>query len=187
MRFSEYDQAKIVQGDTTQRPATVVRFQKVAAKRGYEPVQSSPGSAGFDLAIPTTVIVEAGTRKLVRLGISVELPVGTYGHILGRSGLAVSKYLDVAPGVVDSDYRGELGIVLINNGPEELVFAVGSRLAQIVIHEIPEISFVESKDGVFQPCQNGFGSSGVTIDWPADRAVDHPLNKRPQVRYRSRC
>ena len=81
------------------------------------------------------VQIGPGERKLVSTGLAMEIPKGCYGRVASRSSLA-SRGLEVAGGVIDSDYRGEVKVILANHGDQEISFEVGDRIAQIVIERI---------------------------------------------------
>ena len=101
------------------------------------PAYATPGSAGMDLvaAVEDTVRLDAGDRLLIPTGISIALPDGHEAQVRPRSGLALKQGLTVlnSPGTVDADYRGEIGVVLINHGREPVVIERGQRIAQLVI------------------------------------------------------
>ena len=128
------------------------------------PVRGTPSSAGFDLfALADTVIDGATGSTLVHTGIAVALPRGTYGRIAMRSGLAVRQHLNVSAGVIDVDYRGELGVVVYcTKADHQYTIKAGERFAQLV----PEyISYADSVvvDELPAPDQyhGGFGSTGA--------------------------
>lgn len=101
------------------------------------PAYATAGSAGMDLvaAIDDTVRLGAGDRQLIPTGISIALPDGYEAQVRPRSGLALKHGLTVlnSPGTVDADYRGEIGVVLINHGREPVLIERGQRIAQLVI------------------------------------------------------
>ena len=90
---------------------------KIMSENASLPIKGSPDAAGWDLAASVAVDLQPGERRLVPLGISVELPRGCYGRIASRSSWA-SRGVDVARGVIDADYRGEIKVILVNNGDE---------------------------------------------------------------------
>lgn len=102
-----------------------------------------------------------GERKLFKTGIAVAIPRGFYGRIAPRSGLAYKHGIDVMAGVVDSDYRGDVGVILINLGQEDFVVKHGDRIAQFVIEAykpclpVPSLSLDDTSRG-----EGGFGSTG---------------------------
>lgn len=106
------------------------------------PKRSSPGSAGYDLTSCEEVKLNPGMRYPVSTGIKLEINVRDknnemiYGRIAPRSGLAVKNGIDVLAGVIDSDYRGEIKVVLINHGTETYIINPGDRIAQLIFEKI---------------------------------------------------
>jgi dUTP pyrophosphatase len=128
---------------------------------GALPSYASEGAAGADLRASETVILSPGERAAVRTDLQLEIPAGHVGLIWPRSGLAVGQGVDTLAGVVDSDYRGELRVVLINHGDETLVIRTGDRVAQLLIQKVERVAFVRS--AALAPSERGeggFGSSG---------------------------
>lgn len=126
------------------------------------PKRASSGSAGYDLASAKDLIVPARGKALVPTDLAISLPDGVYGRVAPRSGLAWKHHIDVGAGVIDQDYRGNIGIVLFNHSCEDFNIAVGDRIAQLILEkiEIAEVEEVladlsESKRGT-----SGFGSTG---------------------------
>lgn len=126
------------------------------------PKRGSPQAAGFDLSAGENAVVPPKARAVVKTGLKVRIPAGCYGRVAPRSGLAVKKFIDVGAGVVDADYRGELGVVLFNFGDEELVVKVGDRIAQLVLEKISSVDaiVVDELDETARGA-GGFGSTGV--------------------------
>jgi dUTP pyrophosphatase len=131
------------------------------------PTRQTTGSAGFDLASAEPDFVLApGERRLVSTGLAIELPAGMEGQVRPRSGLALKHGITMpnAPGTIDSDYRGELRVILQNAGTAPVTIARGDRIAQIVFarYEVPELvdatALEESARG-----SGGFGSTGVQV------------------------
>ena len=129
------------------------------------PTRQTTGSAGFDLASAEPDFVLApGERRLVSTGFAIELPAGMEGQVRPRSGLALKFGITMpnAPGTIDSDYRGELRVILQNGGSAPVTIARGDRIAQLVFarYEVPELidatALEESARG-----SGGFGSTGV--------------------------
>ena len=138
-------------------PITRLRDDAVVPERAYA------GDAGLDLAACERVELGPGERALVGTGLAVAIPEGYAGFVQPRSGLAARHGVSVvnSPGLVDSGYRGELLVVLLNTDPSErFVVEPGMRIAQLVVLPIPEVELVEvdelpgSERGV-----RGFGSS----------------------------
>ena len=108
------------------------------------PTRASSQAAGWDLASSCYVELKPGERKLVPLGISVELPAGCYGRIASRSSFAL-RGIDVAGVVIDPDYRGEVKIILVNNGMDDLVINAGDRVGQLVLERFAVVEAVSSR------------------------------------------
>lgn len=132
------------------------------------PSYATEGAAGFDLraAVPADepAVLEPGKRMLVQTGFAVGLPTGWEMQIRPRSGLAVKNGVTVlnTPGTVDCDYRGPVGVCLINLGDEPFTIARGDRIAQAVIAQAPQAALIEvgSLDDTARGT-GGFGSTGV--------------------------
>jgi dUTP pyrophosphatase len=90
-------------------------------------------------------VLQPGQRGLVPTGLTVALPAGFEAQVRPRSGLALERGLTLlnSPGTVDSDYRGEIGVILINLGQEAVTIQRGDRIAQLVIHKLPEVALIE--------------------------------------------
>lgn len=153
----------------------------LAHKKALPPKRNSEGDAGFDLFSVEDCFISPFERKLVRTGIHIAIPDGYYGRIAPRSGLAFRNGIDVMAGVIDSSYRGELKVLLVNlTRPEppvndsvftfETLFGSlnkfkikqGDRIAQLIIEKYyaPEWKRVDYL-GETERAENGFGSSGV--------------------------
>ncbi len=141
-----------------------VRIGCVSAS-GQVPLYQSAGSSGADLCaeIPAEVRLEPGERKSIPTGIRLELPPGVEAQIRPRSGLALSHGVTVlnAPGTIDSDYRGEIMVILINHGREPFTVQRGDRIAQIVFAPVLRAE-VEVRSGISRTERgaSGFGSTG---------------------------
>jgi len=143
-----------------------VAIQVLPHGEGLElPFYASELAAGADLraAIEQEVVLESGTYQLIPTGFSMALPVGFEAQIRPRSGLALKHGVTVlnSPGTIDADYRGEVGVVLVNHGAKALHIQRGDRIAQMVIASVVQASFQsvtcldETERG-----EGGFGSSG---------------------------
>lgn len=125
------------------------------------PTRASPGSVGYDLYSTETMSIKAHERGIVSTGIAATIPMGVYGRIAPRSGLAVKHGIQTGAGVIDPDYTGELKVILFNHGTEKFDIKQGDRIAQLILEkcETPLIEEVqEIKDT--QRGTRGFGSSG---------------------------
>ena len=124
------------------------------------PTQGTPHSAGYDLYSIETHILMPMDIKLFKTGLILEIPTGHYGRIAPRSGLAFKNGIDVMAGVIDEDYRGELGILLINLGKTEKEIKIGDKIAQIIIEPYKKVDFLLVDDlSDTQRGTNGFGST----------------------------
>ena len=125
------------------------------------PTRGSPGAAGYDLYSPESGVIHQMERVLIPLHLSIQLPVGTYGQIAPRSGLALKHGIQVGAGIIDEDYRGNVGVLLFNMSDKTFVYQKGDRIAQLIVksYESPEMvqvdQLVDSVRG-----HGGFGSSG---------------------------
>ena len=160
----------------------MIRFKKLSSS-AIKPENQHSGDAGFDIFSDVRITINPMERVVVSTGICVEIPEGYYGRVAPRSGLAVKNGIDVLAGVVDSNYRGELGVVLINlnlpislfnkskrNAAIENMFGQknkvdinpGDRIAQLIIEKCytPEWVEVESFSSS-ERNEEGFGSTGL--------------------------
>ncbi|HBI00242.1 MAG TPA: dUTP diphosphatase [Flavobacterium sp.] len=123
-------------------------------------------SAGMDLRanLSEPITLKSLERTIVKTGLFIELPIGYEAQVRPRSGLAAKKGITVlnSPGTVDADYRGEIGVILVNLSPEEFVIENGERIAQLIIakHERAEWIEVEALSETSRGV-GGFGSTGV--------------------------
>ena len=130
------------------------------------PAYATPLSSGLDLraAIDKPIRVKPLERVLIPTGLILEIPEGYEGQIRPRSGLALKKGLTVlnAPGTIDADYRGEVKVILINLGSEEVVIEPGERIAQLVIAPVQRVEVVEVQEVTpTERGEGGFGSTGT--------------------------
>ncbi len=142
-----------------------VPFRRLRAE-ALEPTRAHAGDAGYDLRAVENVSLPPGGRALVRTGISLAIPQGYAGLVLPRSGLAMRHGVTPVntPGLIDSGYRGEIMVPLINHDPRE-TFRVerGMRIAQLVLVRAEEATFAEVEAleaGTDGRGEGGFGSSG---------------------------
>jgi dUTP pyrophosphatase len=149
-----------------------ITFVDPAARDGDEqarglllPKRGSEHAAGLDLvaANPEPIRLASGARSLVPTGVAIALPIGLEAQVRPRSGLALKHGVTVlnAPGTIDADYRGEVGVVLINHGDAELVIERGMRVAQLVVARVEPCELeitAELPDSARG--DGGFGSTG---------------------------
>ena len=140
---------------------------KVINKSKHDlPHYSTPTSAGMDLRanIDESISLKPLERIIVKTGIFMELPIGYEAQVRPRSGLAFKKGITVlnSPGTIDADYRGEVGVILVNLSSEEFVIEDGERIAQMVIAKHEQAKWVEVEIlDASQRGAGGFGSTGV--------------------------
>ena len=142
-------------------PTTHVLKFKRLDERATLPTRGSAASAGLDLYSIEDISIAPRQRVLARTGVAVAVPVGFYGRVAPRSGLAVRNGLDVLAGVIDSDYRGEVCCALLNTGDEAIELRSGSRLCQLIIEQIitPAPEWADELDETARGA-GGFGSTG---------------------------
>lgn len=137
---------------------------KIKSLSGAFPEYETEGSAGMDLRamLDAPVVIKPGQRKLIPTGISIELPVGYEAQIRGRSGLAMKKGIGLVNGIgtIDSDYRGDIGVILINWGEDDFVIENGDRIAQMVIAKYERVTW--EKSDTLGETERGFGGFGHT-------------------------
>ena len=133
------------------------------------PTYQTQSSAGLDLqaaiAPQTKLMIEPGSRELVPTGLAIELPEGFEAQIRPRSGLALKKGVTLVntPGTIDADYRGEIGVILINHGSEPFEIERGDRIAQMIVAPIVQARLVEVEElSSSDRGAGGFGSTGVS-------------------------
>ncbi len=123
------------------------------------------GDAGVDLRSVEHIVLKPQERAMVATGLAIALPEGYAGFVLPRSGLAAKHGISIvnAPGLIDSNYRGELKVVLVNTDPEEsFSIEIGDRIAQLIVMPVPTISFEQVEELLdSQRGESGFGSSGI--------------------------
>lgn len=129
------------------------------------PTRGSPGAAGYDLysANPEPIVIQGQCgRALVPTGLQAVLPPGTYGRVAPRSGLAVKKGVSIGAGVIDIDYTGEVGVLVVNQGDADITITAGERIAQLILEriltpEVVELDYISDT----QRGSGGFGSTGA--------------------------
>jgi dUTP pyrophosphatase len=128
---------------------------------GALPTYASAGAAGADLRASEAVEIAPGGRAAVPTGLKLQIPAGHVGLVWPRSGLAVRHGIDTLAGVIDSDYRGEVRVVLVNHGTDPFHVAPGDRIAQLLLQRAERAVFVASS-GLEDTDRGGggFGSTG---------------------------
>jgi dUTP pyrophosphatase len=143
-----------------------VPFRRLS-NEAHEPTRAHAGDAGYDLRSIGDLHLQPGERALVRTGVSVAIPEGYAGLVLPRSGLAVKHGVSLVntPGLIDSGYRGEIQVPLINHDRESSFHVeAGMRIAQLVFVRVAEADFVEAEfldEALDGRGEGGFGSSGT--------------------------
>ncbi len=135
------------------------------------PTKGTAGAAGYDLYASHNIEIPPGQRRVVDTGIEMEIPAGVVGMIKSRSGLAANSSIDVAAGVIDSDYRGSVGVLLCNTGHNWKPIKCGDRIAQILfllchpgdLVEVDRLSATERGEG-------GFGSTDKRKEEPLEQS-----------------
>ncbi|WP_158047905.1 dUTP diphosphatase [Skermanella pratensis] len=162
--------------------ALVVAVTRLPNGTGLDlPAYATEHSAGMDLAAAVTdpVVLEPGARALIPTGFALALPDGYEAQVRPRSGLALRHGIGVlnSPGTIDADYRGEVGVILINHGDRPFTIERGMRIAQLVVAPYSRVAWsLADKLGASARGAGGFGSTGV--DKPG---VDKPGVDKPGV------
>jgi dUTP diphosphatase len=133
----------------------------VVGPGGALPEYASAAAAGADLRASEAALLAPGARAAIATALRLEIPPGHVGLVWPRSGLAVRHGVDTLAGVIDSDYRGELKVVLVNHGDEPFRIAPGDRVAQLLVQRVERVSFTAAAE-VADTARGGagFGSTG---------------------------
>ncbi len=143
-----------------------MKLKIINKSKNENPSYATHGSSGMDLRanLDEDLVIKSGEIELVPTGIFIEIPEGYEGQVRARSGLALKYGISLPNGIgtIDSDYRGELKVILINHGKEDFVIKNGDRIAQIVFikYEKAELEIVDSLESTDRS-SGGFGSTGV--------------------------
>lgn len=128
------------------------------------PTKGSALAAGYDIYASEDAVIPGQGQGLVATDISIIVPVGTYGRVAPRSGLAVKHGISTGAGVIDADYRGEVKIVLFNHSSKDFEIKTGDRIAQLVLEKIINADIVEITKEQLDTTdrgEGGFGSTGT--------------------------
>lgn len=140
-----------------------VEVEVVLGKDAILPEYQTKRSAGLDLRCCGDVTLYPNERRLVSTGLRIAIPEGYEGQVRPRSGLALKHGISMvnSPGTIDSDYRGDIGVILINHGADVITFNAGDRIAQLVICPVAraELIVVDSLEET-ERGEAGFGSTG---------------------------
>lgn len=151
--------------DKTGRLVNPIWIKASCAEDVSLPKYQTPGSVGCDLQSSENLIIKSGQRALVGTGLKLEIPYGIGAYICPRSGLAAKHGITVlnSPGTIDSDYRGELKVVLFNSGEEDFSIKKGDRIAQLMFFPIIQAIFQRSEElSSTARGEGGFGSTGIS-------------------------
>lgn len=138
----------------------MLRVKKLSDK-AVLPRRASAGAAGYDLCSAEHIVIPAGGKGVVKTDLAIACPPGTYARIAPRSGLAVKNHIGIGAGVIDEDYRGNIGIVMFNHGTTEFRVNEGDRVAQLVLERIVTPPVVEVEDDLEETAR-GSGAYGST-------------------------
>ncbi len=131
------------------RCTIVLKVRRIGsrARRVPLPAYATRGSSGLDLRAAIGIVLEQGSFAVVPTGVAVEIPVGYEGQVRGRSGLTARNGVVClnSPGTIDSDYRGEIGVVLANTGKRPVRLRAGDRIAQLVIAPVVQVTVREAR------------------------------------------
>ena len=133
---------------------------KLLTQNAKTPSKATSGAAGFDLYAAEAVTVPSRERRLIKTNVAMEIPAGFYGRIAPRSGLAFKYGLDVMAGVIDSDYRGDVGVIIYNTDPIPFEVKVGDRIAQIIFEFAPEAAITDADLSDTNRGGQGYGHTG---------------------------
>ena len=140
--------------------STLLKYKVFSNKA--RPLNKQPWDAGYDLHSAENITVKARGHSHVKTDIGIELPIDTYGRIAPRSGLALHFQLDVGAGVIDSGYRGPIGVILFNHSDKDFEINRGDRIAQLIIQKIALTTPVQVEHlSNSERGTKGLGSSGL--------------------------
>ena len=130
------------------------------------PKYAKDDDAAFDLCSVETRAIMKGEHAIIKTGISMEIPNGFFGSVRDRSGLAAKNAIHTMAGVIDSGYRGEIGVVLVNLGKEDFHVGKGMRIAQMIIQKCEHVTIIEIDSKIDSLSESsrgttGFGSTGL--------------------------
>ncbi|KAF8558801.1 dUTP diphosphatase [Imleria badia] len=147
--------------ESTQNTHSSQLLVKRLSEKAKLPTRGSQLAAGYDLYSAEKKIIPARGKALIDTQLSIAVPIGTYGRVAPRSGLASKFMIDTGAGVIDADYRGTVFVLLFNLSDQDFEVQEGDRIAQLIIEKIcnPDVLEVESLDETLRGV-NGFGSTG---------------------------
>ena len=141
---------------------SVLRVKRLS-ENAVLPVRGSGLAAGYDLASAEDIVIPARGKAIAKTDLAMAIPLGHYGRIAPRSGFSWKKHTDIGAGVIDADYRGNVGVVIFNHSDEDINVSQGDRVAQLIIEQIstPVVEDVEGDLDDTQRGEGGFGSTGM--------------------------
>ena len=146
--------------DSNTRSAIPIKVKQLHHK-AILPKPATNRAAGADLHCVESFTLQPGERRLIPTGLSIEIPPGYYGRVAPRSGLAVRHGIDTLAGVIDSDYRGEVRVLLINLGDLPVSFNAADRIAQLIIETAAQCDYLRADElDETERGDGGFGSTG---------------------------
>ena len=156
--------AQAAEGGSAEKTPVAVEVKRLEDGAGLPlPAYATDGAAGMDVVSAEDVTIKPGARHAVATGLAMAIPSGYEIQVRPRSGLAFKHGITVpnTPGTIDSDYRGELKVLLINHGPDDFTIARGDRVAQLILAPVVQAAWdeVEELDAT-QRGAGGFGSTG---------------------------
>ena len=137
-----------------------IRFKQLK-EGGQKPLKKNEGDAGYDICSCENHLIEPMSRRLIGTGISLQIPEGFYAHVSDRSGLALNSGAHCLGKIIDSTYRGEIGVIIYNTDMyTPIKIKSGQRIAQIIIKKYEKVEFEEEELELSERGEKGFGSSG---------------------------
>ncbi|CAI5717333.1 unnamed protein product [Peronospora destructor] len=145
------------------RSTPILRIKKMTP-RAILPTRGSELAAGLDLSAAYDAVIPANGKGLIKTDLIIAVPDGCYARVAPRSGLALRKSIDIGAGVIDADYRGNVGVILFNHSNNDFSVKCGDRVAQLILEKIeyPEILEVDEIEETVRGA-GGFGSTGVDL------------------------
>ena len=168
---------------------SMLKVQKLSNNAAL-PKRSIDGAVRYDLCASQDCTIPAGGKGLVHTGLVISFPAGLYARIAPRSGLALKRFIDVGVGVVDADYRGEVGVVLFNHGDQDFQVKMGDRISQLILEKIdtPLVEEVQDLDNTVRGF-DGFGTTGMKsrndTGSGSEKKNEHGKNERTREKKES--
>ncbi len=135
---------------------------KLLSEKAVIPTKATAFSAGYDLYAAEDAEVPKLCRKLIKTNVSMAIPINNYGRIAPRSGLAYKNGIDILAGVIDSDYRGDIGVILYNTDKDsDFEVKIGDKIAQIIIEHCSSVNFIKTENlPITKRGEGGYGHTG---------------------------